>query len=79
MARDSKVLVFDVERALSMSKDSRETVFRSKDTLAREFKCHERRHAVKRIITEESPDLFLTVSEVRMIYFTLSARILNRE
>ena len=65
VARDTRVRVFDVERALSVSQSARESVFRKSDTFVREFRCHERRYAVKRIVTEESPDLFLTVGEVR--------------
>lgn len=39
-----------------------ETVYTTRDTKLRVLRCHEA--AVKRIVTEDSPDLFLTVSEV---------------
>ena len=43
--------------------NGQETVYTTRDTKLRVLRCHEA--AVKRIVTEDSPDLFLTVSEVR--------------
>ena len=39
-----------------------EAVYTTRDTKLRVLRCHEA--AVKRIVTEDSPDLFLIVSEV---------------
>lgn len=51
----------------------REVIYGTRQTRVRVLRCHE--DSVKRIITEDSPDLFLTVSEVRSIRSLNSERI----
>jgi hypothetical protein len=55
---DKQVRIFDVHRC---GTDSREAGYHTRDSCLRIFKCHASR--VKRIMTEDSPDSFLTVSE----------------
>ncbi len=62
VSADGQVRVFDIERALSFSSIAREREFRTSETCIRKFRCHRRR--TKRIVTEESSDVFLTVAEV---------------
>jgi len=61
VSADGQVRVFDIERALSFSSIAREREFRTSETCIRKFRCHRRR--TKRIVTEESSDVFLTVAE----------------
>lgn len=63
VARDKQVRIFDVERAISAPSQGLETEFTREQTCIRVLRCHA--DSTKRIVTEESPDLFLTVSEVR--------------
>lgn len=62
VAGDKEVRVFDVGEAVG---DGNETRYTTRNACIRVLKCH--RDRVKRIITEESPDLFLTVSEARAL------------
>lgn len=62
VAGDGQVRVFDVERALSTNSKGREVEFNTRDTCIRVLRCHSKR--TKRIVTEESPDKFLSVAEV---------------
>ena len=58
-----QVRVFDVNAAsASTVSDRLETEYSVKQSCIKVLRCHEER--VKRIITEDSPDLFLSVSEV---------------
>ncbi|KAF5388192.1 hypothetical protein D9615_000443 [Tricholomella constricta] len=62
VAGDKQVRVFDVgEAAFSGTPNSRETSYSSRQSCTHVLRCHEDR--VKRIVTEHSPDLFLTVGE----------------
>lgn len=69
VAADHQVRVFDVERALTTSSQGRETEFSTGQTLQCELRCHTGR--TKRIVTEESPDSFLTVGEVGYSHYLL--------
>lgn len=67
--------MFDAEHALQ-SKGNLSTTFTEGQTCERVLKCHRKR--TKRIITEESPDAFLTVAEVHdevLLCLTISALI----
>lgn len=55
--------VFDHEKAAGYSVIDGETQYHAREAGIRVFRCHDGR--VKRIVTEDSPDLFLTVAEVR--------------
>ena len=58
-----QVRVFDANTAsTSAVSDRLETEYSVKQSCIKVLRCHEER--VKRIITEDSPDLFLSVSEV---------------
>lgn len=58
-----QVRVFDVKTASAcVVSDRLETEYSVKQSCIKVIRCHEQR--VKRIITEDSPDLFLSVSEV---------------
>jgi hypothetical protein len=58
-----QVRVFDVNTASANPVSDRlETEYSAKQSCIKVLRCHEER--VKRIITEDSPDLFLSVSEV---------------
>lgn len=63
VAGDKEVRVFDLEKVggIRPAADS-ESVYTARQVGDRVLKCHSRR--VKRIITEEVPDTFLTLSEV---------------
>ncbi|KAI0026963.1 WD40-repeat-containing domain protein, partial [Vararia minispora EC-137] len=61
VAGDHEVRVFDATTAVSISGDGSETRHNASTCKARILRCHTRR--TKRIVTEESPDLFLTVAE----------------
>jgi WD repeat-containing protein 42A len=61
-AGDKQVRVFDVKTAsASAVSDRLETEYSVKQSCIKILHCHD--HRVKRIITEDSPDLFLSVSE----------------
>lgn len=62
VAGDGQVRVFDAEHALLSTE--RSSKFTERQTCIRVLKCHKKR--TKRIITEESPDAFLTVAEACM-------------
>jgi hypothetical protein len=64
VAGDHQVRVFDAEDAVSQS--SNETEYVTREACTRVLRCHTDR--CKRIVTEDSPDLFLTVSEVCTIH-----------
>jgi hypothetical protein len=68
VAGDEEVRVFDVGEATTGGVDSTgnaaETRYDSREHCIRLLKCHSDR--VKRIVSEESPDLFLTIAEVRL-------------
>jgi hypothetical protein len=63
VAGDKQVRVFDVGEAATSDAGQAETWFFEPDSCLRVLRCHSER--VKRIVTEESPDLFLSISEVR--------------
>lgn len=66
-AGDKQVRVFDVgEAAFSGTPNSRETSYNTRQSCTHVLRCHEDR--VKRVVTEHSPDLFLTVGEVGSTY-----------
>ncbi|KLO15698.1 WD40 repeat-like protein [Schizopora paradoxa] len=58
---DGQVRVFDIEQALAVSSVARVREFKTSQTCIRKYRCHRRR--TKRIVTEESSDVFLTVAE----------------
>jgi hypothetical protein len=66
VAGDEEVRAFDVGEATTGRVDSTgnvaETQYNSREHCIRLLKCHTDR--VKRIVSEESPDLFLTIAEV---------------
>jgi hypothetical protein len=62
VARDGQVRVSDVGDIMDQSVSGREVVYTPRQTNVRTLKCHD--GSVKRIVTEDSPDLFLTVSQV---------------
>src|SRR5262245_23690839 len=66
VAGDEQVRVFDVGDGTAgpiiSAGNSAEMHYREREHCLRIFRCHDGR--VKRIVTEESPDSFLTVSEV---------------
>ena len=64
-AGDKQVRVFDIGEVPSASSDVRETVYGTRQSCTHVLRCHE--HRVKRIVTEHSPDSFLTVAEVRRL------------
>ncbi|KAH7887708.1 WD40 repeat-like protein [Phlebopus sp. FC_14] len=61
VAGDSQVRVFDVGEAIGRSPTGNEMSYNTREACIRVFRCHSRRS--KRIITEDSPDKFLTVAE----------------
>ena len=61
VAGDKQVRVFDIGTMAAASPGS-ETVHQTRDTCIRVIRCHGAR--TKRIVAEESSDLFLTVAEV---------------
>lgn len=62
VAGDDQVRVFDIGDVASGPCSQLETVHNTRQACRRVLRCHEGR--VKRIVTENSPDLFLTVAEV---------------
>ncbi|KAF8974529.1 WD40-repeat-containing domain protein [Flammula alnicola] len=59
---DMQIRVFDAKTALtSATPDRVETEYSSNQTRIATIRCH--RDAVKRVVTEDSPDLFMSVSE----------------
>ncbi|KIM46151.1 hypothetical protein M413DRAFT_23927 [Hebeloma cylindrosporum] len=62
-ARDTQIRVFDVKAALplAITSDHVETEYSTAQTCIAIIRCHS--DAVKKIVTEDSPDLFLSVSE----------------
>ncbi|OSD04253.1 WD40 repeat-like protein [Trametes coccinea BRFM310] len=61
VAGDKQVRVFDHEKAPGHPGDHGETEYYARQAAIRVLRCHSAR--VKRIVTEDSPDLFLTVAE----------------
>ncbi|KAG6916290.1 hypothetical protein DXG01_007531 [Tephrocybe rancida] len=62
VAGDHQIRVFDVgEAAFTSPTNGREASYTFRQSLVQKIQCHEDR--VKRIVTEHSPDLFLTVGE----------------
>lgn len=59
---DRQVRVFDVGEAVGQSPTGSELSYDTRQSCIRVLRCHSGR--TKRIITEDSPDLFLTVAEV---------------
>ncbi len=59
---DSQVRVFDHEKAAGFPGSNGKTEYSTRQATIRILKCHGGR--TKRIVTEDSPDLFLTVAEV---------------
>jgi hypothetical protein len=62
VAGDSQVRIFDIGDFGGPSAAKNETVYDTHESCIHVLRCHDAR--VKRIVTEQSPDLFLTVSEV---------------
>lgn len=62
VAGDKQVRVFEAAVALAHSQSEPETTYSANQLDCRVLRCHTNR--VKRIVTEDSPDLFLTVAEV---------------
>ncbi|KAI0698580.1 WD40-repeat-containing domain protein [Cytidiella melzeri] len=61
VARDGQGGISDVGDCFRQPASSKETLYTTRSTSLRILRCH--KDAVKRIVTEDSPDLFLTVSE----------------
>jgi len=61
-AGDEQVRVFDIGTTHSAPLDGVVTEYNSRQSCIRILRCHDNR--VKRIVVEESPDLFLSVGEV---------------
>ncbi|KAI0092417.1 WD40 repeat-like protein [Irpex rosettiformis] len=61
VARDGDVRISDIGDCMQQPVSGQETVYTARDTNLRILRCH--KDSVKRIVTEDSPDLFLTVSE----------------
>lgn len=61
VAGDNQVRIFDIGSANALSSGS-ETVHATQDACVRVIRCHSKR--TKRIVVEESSDIFLTVAEV---------------
>ncbi|KAI0832422.1 WD40 repeat-like protein [Trametes gibbosa] len=61
VAGDNQVRVFDHEQAAGQLRSNGETHYYARQAAIRVLRCHDGR--VKRIVTEDSPDLFLTVGE----------------
>ncbi|KAF4601999.1 hypothetical protein EYR40_005200 [Pleurotus pulmonarius] len=61
VAGDKQVRVFEAAVALAHSQSEPETTYTANQLDCRVLRCHTNR--VKRIVTEDSPDLFLTVAE----------------
>ncbi|KAH9853471.1 WD40 repeat-like protein [Lenzites betulinus] len=61
VAGDNQVRVFDHVKAAGQPQDNGETHYYARHAAIRVLRCHDGR--VKRIVTEDSPDLFLTVGE----------------
>lgn len=62
VAGDKQVRVFDVGESVGRSPSGNEMSYTTRQACVRVLRCHSKR--TKRIITEDSPDLFLTVAEV---------------
>lgn len=62
VAGDKQVRVFDVGESVGRSPSGNEMRYSTRQACIRILRCHSRR--TKRIITEDSPDFFLTVAEV---------------
>ncbi|EGO01923.1 hypothetical protein SERLA73DRAFT_177558 [Serpula lacrymans var. lacrymans S7.3] len=60
VAADKQVRVFDIGESLGTSSTGK-TNYSTRESCIRVLRCHSKR--TKRIVTEESPDLFLTVAE----------------
>ncbi|KAG5351306.1 hypothetical protein C0989_007007 [Termitomyces sp. Mn162] len=62
VAGDHQIRVFDIgEATLTSGTNRKETSYSTRQSLIHKLRCHDDR--VKRIVTEHSPDLFLTVAE----------------
>ncbi|KAN0097234.1 WD40-repeat-containing domain protein [Tylopilus felleus] len=61
VAGDKQVRVFDVGESVGRSPSGNEMSYTTRQACVRVLRCHSKR--TKRIITEDSPDLFLTVAE----------------
>ncbi|KIP04882.1 hypothetical protein PHLGIDRAFT_108939 [Phlebiopsis gigantea 11061_1 CR5-6] len=61
VARDGQVRIADVGDLVRQAVTGRQAIYTPRQTNCRVLRCHS--DSVKRIITEDSPDLFLTVSE----------------
>lgn len=62
---DRQVRVFDVGEVVGQSPTGSEMEYTTRESCIRVLRCHTGR--TKRIITEDSPDLFLTVAEVACV------------
>ncbi|CAL1700680.1 unnamed protein product [Somion occarium] len=61
VAGDKQVRIFDIGDIVSQAGDGRETLYTARQANVRILRCHS--DSVKRITTEGTPDVFLTVSE----------------
>ena len=69
--------MFDYEKAAGFLGSNGETEYSTRQAAIRILKCHGGR--TKRIVTEDSPDLFLTVGEVSIYpHYLIIARVLRR-
>ena len=62
VAGDKQVRVFDVGESVGRSPSGNEMSYSTRQSCIRILRCHS--GSTKRIITEDSPDFFLTVAEV---------------
>lgn len=62
MAADKQVRISDVGATVHSTQYNGETEYTTSQANVKVLRCHSGR--VKRIVTEESPDMFLTVAEV---------------
>ncbi|KAH7914318.1 WD40-repeat-containing domain protein [Hygrophoropsis aurantiaca] len=60
-AGDKQIRVFDIGEAVGRSPTGDEMIYNTRQSCLRVLRCHTGR--TKRIVTEDSPDLFLTVAE----------------
>lgn len=76
VARDKQVRVSDIGEPFQPTDGRLETQYSTAQANERVLRCHDR--AVKRITTEHSPDLFLTVAEVSLCSVHRSDRFTQR-
>lgn len=75
VAGDKQVRVSDVGGLSTLPKLGGEIVLGTREANVRVLRCHQGR--VKRIITEESSDIFLTVAEVCALGILATSRLMS--